>query len=303
MNKLKWAFKNPGQAVCTLYNHLLWLLPDELFLKIKFRQVTGKKLNLKNPQTFSEKIQWLKLYNRRPEYITMVDKYAVKDYVAGIIGKDYIIPTLGVWERAEDIEWDKLPDQFVLKCTHDSGGVLICRDKSKFDKQSAVEKLRNGLRHDYYRGNREWPYKNVPRRIIAEKFISPDPNLNDLPDYKFFCFNGEPKYCQVITGRGVKMCIDFFDKDWNHQPFHEPKNYPFSEKEPSKPKNLDRMWDAASKLAEEKPFSRIDFYEVGENVYFGEITFFPTTGMGGFSPENYDLIVGQMIQLPEIKNI
>lgn len=283
-----------------VYNRLLLVLPDELYLKVKFRQLMGKKLNLKNPQTFSEKLQWLKLYNRRPEYTTMVDKYAAKDYVAKIIGEEYIIPTLGVWDRPENIEWDKLPNQFVLKCTHDSGGLVICRDKSNLDKEAAVTKLHKTLKQNYFRKWREWPYKNVPRRIIAEKYIEPTPDLKDLLDYKFFCFNGEPQYCQVISGRNTKMCCDFFDKDWNHQPFHEPKLYPFSDVPPEKPSKYEEMWNLARCLAKDKPFSRIDFYEVKGHVYFGEITFFPTTGMGGFQPEEYDLAFGNMIQLPYV---
>lgn len=300
MNKIIKTISKPGDTLEKIYNRLLLVLPDELYLKVKFRQLMGKKLNLKNPQTFSEKLQWLKLYNRRPEYTTMVDKYAVKDYVAKIIGEEYIIPTLGVWDRPEDIEWDKLPNQFVLKCTHDSGGLVICRDKSKLDKEAAVTKLHKTLKQNYFRKWREWPYKNVPRRIIAEKYIEPTPDLKDLLDYKFFCFNGEPQYCQVISGRNTKMSCDFFDKDWNHQPFHEPRTYPFSEHELAKPSKYGEMWDLARRLAKDKPFSRIDFYEVRGKVYFGEITFFPTTGMGGFQPEEYDLKFGEMIQLPYV---
>ena len=285
-------------VVNRVYNRLLWVLPDELFLKIKFRQMMGKKLDLESPQTFSEKIQWLKLYDRRPEYTTMVDKYAVKDYVAKKIGAEYIIPTLGVWDSVEDIEWDLLPNQFVLKCTHDSGGLVICRDKSKLDRQGAEKILHRGLVRDYYRKSREWPYKNVKPRIIAEKYIDPSPQI-DLPDYKFFCFNGEPKFCQVISGRGSKMCIDFFDHDWTHQVFHEPKFFPFADEIPQKPKHLEEMWRLARLLAENKAFSRIDFYDINDHVYFGEITFFPTSGMGGFMPDEWDMIFGNLITLPE----
>lgn len=281
-----------------VFNRLLLFLPDELYLRIKFRQMMGKKLNLKNPQTFSEKLQWLKLYNRRPEYTKMVDKYVVKEYVAKIIGEKYIIPTIGVWDRPEDIDFESLPNQFVLKCTHDSGGLVICRDKAKLDKKAAIIKLRKALKQNYYRKWREWPYKNVPRRIIAEKYIGLGPIIMDLPDYKFFCFNGEPKYCQVISGRNTTMCCDFFDKNWNHQPFHEPRLYPFSDYQLEKPSNYEEMWNLAKKLAKGKPFSRIDFYEVRGKIYFGEITFFPTTGMGGFDPEVFDQIFGEMLLLP-----
>ena len=180
-------------------------IPDRIYLKWLYRLKMGKKLDLKNPKTWSEKLQWLKLYNRRAEYTMMVDKYAVKDYVAGIIGKEYIIQTIGVWDKIEDIEWGFLPDKFVLKTTYGGGssGVVICKDKSAFDKNKAIVRLKKSMKQDIYRSLREWPYKNVPKRIIAEQYIEPSKHLNDLPDYKFFCFNGKPKYCQVISGRAT----------------------------------------------------------------------------------------------------
>ena len=299
VNKYTFWLKNP-----ILFSRYLlriiapFIKDDEQFIKYLWKLHMDYPLNLENPQTFSEKLQWLKLYYHNPEYTIMVDKNAVKKYVANIIGSEYVIPTIGIWEKPEDIDWNKLPNQFVLKCTHDSGGLVICRDKSKLDKKSAVNKLRKCLNHDYYMSSREWPYKNVPRRIIAEKYIAPDSMTNDLPDYKFFCFNGEPEYCQVISGRGTKMCIDFFDLNWNHQSFHEPRNYPFAEFEPVKPMHFDLMLSAARKLASGKPFSRIDFYDIRDNVYFGEITFFPTSGIGGFNPQDKDKEFGDMIYLP-----
>ena len=299
MNKVIRVISHPGLALKKICKKFLLLLPDEPYLRVRYRQEMGKRLNLTNPQTFSEKIQWLKLYDRQPEYTMMVDKYAVKDYVARILGEEFIIPTLVVWDNVEDIEWDKLPDQFVLKCTHDSGGQVICRDKSILDKEEAVRILRWGMKQNYYRKTREWPYKNVPRRIIAEKYIKPAPGTDDLADYKFFCFNGEPRYCQVISGRGKKMCIDFFDMKWRHQPFHEPKNYPFADIEPARPMHFDRMQDAARQLTKGRAFCRIDFYEVGDKVYFGEITFYPTSGMGGFDPEEWDYSFGKWITLPK----
>lgn len=300
MNKIQKALKNPRLAKIFILSNILGpFLNDKTYLKAMFKLQMGYPLNLKSPKTFSEKLQWLKLYDRKPEYTTMVDKYAVKNYVAKKIGEQYIIPTLGVWDSAKDIDFDALPQQFVLKCTHDSGTVVICRDKDKLDKQATIKQLNKWLKRNYYRKWREWPYKNVPPRIIAEKYMednSQKPDVKkDLPDYKFFCFNGEPKYCQVITGRNDKMCIDFFDKDWYHQPFHEPQNYPFADIEPQKPNNYEQMWNAARELAKDKDFSRIDFYQIQDNVYFGEITFYPTSGFGGFSPENYDEILGKMI--------
>lgn len=285
-----------------LQKYFTWL-PDKFYVKLMFRLKMGYWPNLKNPQTFSEKLQWLKLYNRNPEYIMMVDKYAVKDYVAGIIGKEYIIPTIGVWNNIEAIEWDILPDKFVLKTTYGGGssGVVICKDKSSFDTNKAIAKLKKSMKQDIYRSLREWPYKEVPKRIIAEKYIEPSKHINDLLDYKFFCFNGNPKYCQVISGRGTKECVDFFDVKWNHQPVHEPRYLPFADVEPKCPSQFEKMWELAGLLAKGKPFSRIDFFNVGESVYFGEITLFPTSGMGGFDPEEWDDVFGSWIQLPPKK--
>lgn len=299
MKSISYYYKNPRMLGQRILFDYCKCLPDKLYLELLFRFVMNRRLDLRNPQTFSEKLQWLKLYNRRPEYTQMVDKYAVKDYVAKIIGDEYIIPTLGVWDKPEDIDWNSLPDQFVLKTTHGGGnsGVVICRDKTNFDKEKAIDKLNSSLKADIYRTWREWPYKNVPKRIIAETYIEPRPNIKDLPDYKFFCFNGEPKYCQVISGRGSKMCIDFFDMDWKHQPFHEPHEFPFADVEPQKPIHFEQMLDLARKMAKGNPFSRIDFYDTGEKVLFGEFTLYPTSGMGGFDPIEYDFQLGQMIDL------
>ena len=286
----------------SLKSRFFQLLPDRIYLKLLFRHKMGYCLNLRNPQTFSEKLQWLKLYNHNPEYTKMVDKLAVKDYVSKIIGEEYIIPTLGVWDKPEDIDYDKMPNKFVLKTTHGGGnsGVIICRDKASFNRVQAIDKLNKSLSSDIYKIFREWPYKHVPKRIIAEKYIDPEPYSKDLLDYKFFCFNGEPKYCQVISGRGTQMCIDFFDNNWNHQPFHEPKNFLYATVELEKPENYDKMWQLASMLSKDKPFSRIDFYDVNGKIYFGEITFFPTSGMGGFNPNEWDRVFGDLIILPKI---
>ncbi len=301
MLSLSTYIKHPSKIFLGLLSHTAGFWPDKLYLKWRFRLEMGKKLNLKNPQTFSEKIQWLKLYDRKPEYTIMVDKHAVKKYVADKIGEEYIIPTLGVWSTPEEIEWDKLPDQFVLKTTHGGGGggVVICKDKTTLDKNRAIAKLNMSLESDIYRNFREWPYKSVPKRIIAEKLLVDNGNSSsDLPDYKFFCFNGICKYCQVIKGRDSIMTIDFFDKDWKHQPFHEPENYPFAEDEINKPFNIELMWTLAETLAANKAFSRIDFYEVNNKVYLGEITFYPTSGFGGFSPKEWDEKIGSLIKIP-----
>lgn len=299
MNKLAFLIQNPNVLKSVLLVRLSPFFTDKQFIKLQWRNSMSYPLNLDQPRTFSEKLQWLKLYNRRPEYTIMVDKVKAKEYVASILGEKYIIPTLGVWDAPEDIDFDALPDRFVLKCNHNSGtGMYICKDKSKMNVEKVKAELRKGLKENYYLKNREWPYKNVPRRILAEQFIEPKPGTNDLPDYKFFCFNGEPKFCQVISGRDKKMCIDFFDRNWNHQPFHEPHFYPFADETPQRPENLEIMWNAAAQLARREPFSRIDFYDIGTKVYFGEITFFPTSGMGGFNPIEWDYKFGEWITLP-----
>ena len=179
-----------------------WLFPTKLYLKWLFRLRMGYKLDLKNPKTFSEKLQWLKLYNRKPEYTQMVDKAAVKDYVAKILGKEYIIPTLGIWNKPEDIDFESLPNRFVLKTTHGGGsaGVVICKDKSTFDCKKAIRSLNKSMKQDISRELKEWPYKNVVHRIIAEEYVESRPDVDELPDYKVFCFNGKPKFCQVVTG-------------------------------------------------------------------------------------------------------
>lgn len=276
------------------------LLPDKAFLKLKFRLRMGKKLNLKDPQTFSEKLQWLKLYDRRPEYTVMVDKVRAKEYVASKLGEEYIIPTLGVWDDPDKIDFDALPDRFVLKCNHNSGvGMYICKDKSKMDVEKVKANLRKGLKENYFILNREWPYKDVPRRILAEKFIDPVPGLNDLPDYKFFCFDGEVKGLFIATDRqnpNEEVKFDFFDADFNHLPFRQ--GHENANNTPQKPRNFELMKQAAAKLSKGIPQVRIDFYEVGDKVLFGELTFFHFSGMMPFRPEEWDKRFGDMLTLP-----
>lgn len=278
---------------------------DQSYLKLLYYLRTHKKLDLIEPTTFSEKLQWLKLHYHKPELSTMVDKYEVKEYLSKIIGEEYVIPTLGVWDRPEDINWEALPDKFVLKTTHGGGsvGVVICRDKNIFDKDKALGNLKKSLKQDIYKTLREWPYKNVKKRIIAEPLLeNHNVEAQDLTDYKFFCFDGDPKYCQVISGRDSYMTIDFYDKNWKHQPFHEPKDYPFSTTSIPVPVMHNYMLEIASRLSKGYPFLRVDFYEVNERLYVGELTFFPTSGFGGFDPQEWDYKFGSWIKLPvEIK--
>lgn len=277
-------------------------LPDSYFLRVKYLLMTGRFLHLRCPKKFTEKIQWLKLYNRKPEYTMMVDKIAVKEYVAGKIGAQYVVPTIGMWKNAEDIDFETLPPKFVLKANNGGGGnaVIVCRDKSVLDRCAVVGKLNHALQADIYKAYREWPYKDVPPTIFAERLLEM-PGNSDLPDYKFFCFNGKPKYCQVISNRAEKMSIDFFDRDWHHQAFREPKEYPFADVCPQRPRHYEEMWRLATVLAAGIPFVRIDFYDTGDAVYFGEITFFPTSGMQIFEPRCWDKIFGTFINLPDVE--
>ncbi len=273
-------------------------LPDRLYLQLKYLQRMHKLLNLKDPQTFSEKLQWLKLYDRNQLYTTLVDKYAVKKWVGDKIGEQYIIPTFGVWNNFDEIDFDKLPDQFVLKTTHDSGGVVICRDKKRFDKQSARLKLTKSLKHDYFYHGREWPYKNVPHRIIAEKYML-DKQTQELRDYKFFCFNGTPKMLFVASDRqnpNEETKFDFYDMDFNHLPFTN--GHPNSSKQIAKPKSFEKMKELAAVLSQHIPHVRVDFYETNGEVYFGELTLAHWSGMMPFEPTKWDKIIGDWLKLP-----
>lgn len=273
---------------------------DKLYLSLRYYFTFGKKLNWENPVLFTEKIQWLKVNNRKPEYVIMADKVKAKDWVAERIGEEHIIPTLGVWERADDIDFDSLPNKFVIKCNHNSGtGMYICKDKSTMDVEKVREGLRKGLLEDYYKTGREWPYKEVPRLIIAEQFMEEKGHPGDLADYKFFCFNGEPKYCQVIRDRSTKETIDFYDMNWNHQEFCGLNPEAQNGLSPvAPPVHLSKLQDFCRTLSKDMPFARVDFYVINDKEYFGEVTFFPASGMGVFTPEKYDEMLGKMLTLP-----
>lgn len=275
-----------------------YILPSRTCLKIRFYGRMGKKLNLKNPKTYNEKLQWLKIYDKNPEYIKMVDKYDVKEYVASVLGEEYIIPTIGVWDKFDDIDFSKLPDQFVLKCTHDSGGLVICTDKSKLDMKKAKEKINKSLHRNYFWKGREWPYKNVKPRIIAEEYMV-DESGYELKDYKFFAFDGEVKAMFIATDRTAKTetCFDFFDRDFNHLPFTN--GHPNSTRKIEKPENYEKMIELAEILSKGIPQSRIDFYNISGKIYFGEITFFHWSGLMPFEPGEWDETFGSWINLPE----
>ena len=272
------------------------LMCDKTFIKMQYKAIMHKRLNLKSPKTFNEKLQWLKLHDRNPLYATLVDKVEAKKYVADLIGEHCIIPTLRVWDKVEDIEWDKLPEQFVLKCTHDSGSVVICRDKSTFDKEKAIKKLKKKLKSNLFWFAREWPYKNVKPRIIAEEFLSE--LAEGIIDYKFFCFGGEPKFLYVSQGleNHETARISYVSLDWEQEPFKR-TDFKTFETLPPKPQNFDKMIEYSKKLSAGTPFMRVDFYEVRGQVYFSEMTFYPGAGLTAFSPSEWDEKVGQYIDI------
>ena len=295
MSKLLKMIKDPR---CLLRRMLAagnfeWM-EDKAYLKLMYYAHFGKKLDLENPKTFNEKLQWLKLYDRKPEYSRMVDKYEAKHYVAEKLGEEYIIPTLGLWDRFDDIDFDTLPDQFVLKCTHDSGGLVIVKDKEKLDKAAAKKTIEKSLETNYFYSGREWPYKDVKPRIIAEVFQG-----EDLKDYKLFCFGGKPEITLVCSERFTEtgLCEDFFDGDWNHLPLRRP-NHGNNAGSIGKPAAFVQMKMFAEKLSRDIPFLRVDFYEIDGHLYFGEMTFYPASGMEGFTPSAWDLKLGDMITLP-----
>lgn len=302
INFFKYLFNDPSYVLFRVLSQKWVPITDKCYLKIWYKVKTGKKLNLDHPQTYNEKLQWLKLYDHRPIYTTMVDKYAVKEFVAQIIGAEYVIPLLGVWERPEDIDFDALPNQFVLKVTHGGGsfGVIVCRDKESLNRREAIKTLISAMKIDGYWLNREWPYKNVPRRVIAEEYKE-DVETKELRDYKFFCFDGEPKLLFVATGRATQEepNFDWFDMSYQHIPLKT--EHPNSDINhlPQKPACFEEMKDVAARLSAGLPQVRIDLYEVNGKVYFGEYTFFHWSGINRFEPEEWNERMGEWITLPQ----
>ncbi len=270
---------------------------DEKFLKMFFRRNMGYEPDLENPKSFSEKLQWLKLHDRKPIYTTMVDKYEAKKYVASIIGEEYIVPTYGVWDHFDDIDFDALPNQFVLKCTHDSGGLVICKDKNKFDFEAAKKKIEKKLSRNYFCIGREWPYKDVQRRIIAETFIS-DIAQNDTRDYKLLCFNGKVQCFMIVFDRFVNQRANWYDRDGKLLPYGRASSPPDPQRGIEVPPEIEQMVILAEKLSENIPFVRVDFYCVNKKIYFGELTFYPASGLSPFTDEAWDMQLGSWLQLP-----
>ena len=271
-------------------------MSDEKYIKLIYWARLAKHIDLKNPKTYNEKLQWLKLYDRNPLYTKMVDKYEAKNYVASIIGDEYVIPTYGVWERFEDIDFSSLPKQFVLKCTHDSGGLVICKDKSKIDLEKAKNKINKSLKTDYFLHGREWPYKDVPRKIIAEKYMSD--NGDDIKDYKFYCFNGKVKLIGIYSDRNSKLPTkaNYYNEKfervymtWGYEPIRE---------DIKKPAHLNKMIEIAEKLSSNIPELRVDLYLCQNKIFFGELTFFDGGGLDMIEPQEWDYKMGEWIKLP-----
>ena len=273
-------------------------IPDAIFLRWQYRAIFGEPLCLKNPKTFNEKLQWLKLYDRRPEQQRLVDKYDVREYISGIMGEEYLIPCLGVWEHVEDIDFASLPNRYVIKCTHDSGSVIICRNKEEFDVDNAKKKLAQSLKRNLFWHGREWPYKNLKPRIIVEQFMKTKDG-QDLIDYKFFCFNGVPQFLYVSQGLSnhATAHISYASLEWEKEPFYR-EDFPVFDTLPEKPKTFEKMLEFSKILAKDFPFIRVDFYEIDGRLYFGELTFFPGAGFTKFYPDKWNRIIGDMIQLP-----
>jgi len=299
LNKgIKLLFSNPREFVIALnqlgiYN---WI-PDPVFLKLIYRLHFGKNLNLENPTTFNEKLQWLKLYDRNPIYTNYADKYLVREFVKNTIGEKYLVPLIAVYDSADEINWNALPNKFIVKCNHASGRNIICMNKDNFDIIDARKKLAKWIGHNFFWHGREWAYKNIKPRIIVEHFLEDD--KGDLLDYKFMCFNGKTKCLFVCSDRnnGEGLKVDFYDMNWKHMNFE--RHYKNSGRTILKPEGFDIMVELAQKLSKGIPFVRVDFYEVNGNIYFGELTFFPGNGLEEFTPEFYDELLGSWINIPQ----
>lgn len=270
---------------------------DKAYIKERYKKELGESLDLKNPITYNEKLQWLKLYDRNPLYTKLVDKYRMREYVADKLGKEYVIPLLQVWDNPEDIDFDALPDQFVLKCNHNSGkGMCICRDKSALDYRAVKKGLIEGFKENFYLNSREWPYKNVPRKIICEQYMTDGAAALGLTDYKFFCFHGVAKIMYISHDYSDDPRTDFFDMDFNHLPIQIID--PPADVTPQKPEQFEEMRRLAEILSKDIPHVRVDFYLIQGRIYVGEMTFYHSAGFSRITPDEWNLRMGSWIQLP-----
>ena len=273
---------------------LNWI-SDKTLIKMQYKFKIGKNLDISSPKTFNEKIQWLKLYGNLQNYSHLVDKYEVRKYIAETIGEEYLIPLIGVWDRFDDIDFEELPNQFALKCTHDSGSVIICTNKSAFNIKETKNKLNKCLKRNFYYPTREPQYKNIKPRIIGEKYMVDESGI-ELMDYKIFCFNGEPKIIQVNYNRNIDHRLNFYDTEWNYISIQLKPHLTDPTKLIDKPNNLDKMLTLAKTLSKNYPFVRVDFYSINDKIYFGELTFTPNAGYKEFEPEEFGVQLGNLMK-------
>jgi len=299
-NKIKKAVSQPRLVLEWLLckSHLLYNMSDEKYLKFLWRLKKGTSLDLDTPQTYNEKLQWLKLYDRKSLYTQIVDKITVKDYVSNIIGSEYVIPTIAIWDSVEEIDLESLPNQFVLKTNNgsSSAGVIVCKNKNSFDLEAAKKRIKKSMKGSVWKDMREWPYKDIVPKVFAEKYL--EDSSGELQDYKFFCFDGEVKAMFIATERfSEEVKFDFFDADFNHLDLYQ--IHPMSGHSISKPEGFDEMKQIAAKLSEGFPHVRVDLYNVNGRIYFGEITFYHHGGFAPFHPEQWDYTFGDWIKLPK----
>lgn len=296
LNRIKRVSSNPKLILLYILSKVKYLFADKMYLKTLYFLSMNKRLNLDNPVSYNEKLQWLKLYYHNPVHTIMVDKLQVKEYVSKTIGDEYVIPLLGHWDKFEEIDFNYLPNKFVLKTTHGCGGIIICKDKTKLNFSQVKKVIEKSLKQNYFVHGREWPYKNVAPKIIAEKFMV-DESGYELKDYKFFCFNGEPKALFVATDRESDTRFDFFDLEFNCLPFEN--GHKKAEKVIHKPKKYDKMIELAKKLSQGIPHVRVDLYNINGEIFFGEMTFFHWGGIVPFEPEEWDYTFGSWLTLPD----
>jgi len=297
--KIYKAFKNPSKICIILLNRKFTrLLPDKVKISLLYRLRIGRKINLNSPKTFNEKLQWLKLYDRNSIYVNLVDKYEVRKFVTRKIGKEYLIPLYGVYDKYEDINFSMLPEKFVLKPTHTSGDVIICRNKKILNIKDTKKTITKWLKRNYYWDQREWLYKHIKPRIICEELLE-DESQDEIIDYKILCFNGEPKCLFICLDRGSTngLKVDFYDLNWNPLPFE--RHYPKSGRIVKKPERFEEMLELSRILAKDILFVRVDLYITNQQIKFGELTFYPGSGFEEFSPEEYDTILGNLLVLPK----
>jgi hypothetical protein len=299
-------FERIAEKTRSILRHILkykifYLLPDEIYLKIMYRLNMGRPLNLKKPAYFNEKLQWLKLYYRNPMYTTLADKYAARKHVADMIGEKYLIPLIGIWDRFDEIDFDSLPDQFVLKCTHNSGGVIVCQSKNVLDIRAVGRQFKKQLKRNYYYLHREWSYKNIKPRILCEKLISS--KNGGLPmDYKFHCFNGQPDSVMICSDRqSGNTKFYYFDRNWELLKYNNNGIQPNDDMLFPRPSKLDEMFELASSLSRGIPYVRVDLYFENDEIYFGEMTFYSDAGFDSKMLKETDLLFGNKLDLSSIQ--